>query len=345
MRHYLWICPGFAANAADTRCIPPLQMLAESLMVQGDIRLHIIALHYPIRHAPYEWQDGMVYPCAIARQSSRWTRWRKAWKYAQQIHRQHQLEGIHSFWLNDAAAVGYLLARRLQIPHWTTLMGQDVRRSNHYRHLLPVKQMELIALSPFHDDVLEATSGRRSNRIIPWGVVQTTEISTTKSRTIDVLGVGNLIKLKDYRTFIKVIAELRYSYPKLKAVLVGDGEERVKLEEYIKQLELGKHISIRGFCSRAEVFNIMQRSKVLLHPSTYESFGMVGIEAMASGMCVVSRPVGIAHASTRWHIGQSTTELLQAVDNCLAHFTPQSHIPYPMEQTVIAYRQHYYSVN
>lgn len=53
---------------------------------------------------------------------------------------------------------------------------------------------------------------------------------------------------------------------------------------------------------RAEMLKLMARSRVLVHPSRYESQGYVFLEALMQGMSVVSYPVSIASPSERWSV-------------------------------------------
>ena len=103
-------------------------------------------------------------------------------------------------------------------------------------------------------------------------------------RDIDILGVGGLIPLKNYQLFIRLIKSILPDFPNLKAVIIGEGKERKIIEQMIEEWNLSEHISLTGMLPRHEVLNYMNRSRIFLHPSTYESFGFVFSEALYSGM-------------------------------------------------------------
>ena len=89
----------------------------------------------------------------------------------------------------------------------------------------------------------------------------------------------------------------------------------------------------------------MQQSEVLFHPSTYESFGMVLLEAWQMGMKIVARPVGIAEAGPPFWLGDSKEELYEALKSALndrLDFTSSS--KYSLASTVDQYLKIYEEV-
>lgn len=341
-KNIVWITPGFAADESDSQCIPPLQLLAKELATQPSINLQIIALHYPFKTAPYLWHGIQIYPCFKKGIFSKKQSWVQALKYIYQLHKQKPIQVMHSFWLSDAAFLGYWSSRFLKVPHWVTLAGQDARSSNRYLSFFPIKNIQTIAVSKFHAEVWEKTTGYFPHKIIPWGIPRLTESSTSRERTIDILGVGNLIELKDYFLFVEMVKALKKHFPNIKTVLIGDGVEKKPLEQKIKKEGLANHLQLVGKLPREEVFKYMQRSKVFFHPSTYESFGFVFIEALAHGLYIVSRPVGIASSSSNWWVGNTSNELLDGLINFLnAVEQPISSYPFPIKKTVTSYLQLY----
>lgn len=340
MKHLLLLSPGFAADERDSPCIPPLQLFAQALHAEDGIKVSILSLHYPYSCESKTWNSIPTYS---AFQKGPLKKIRIAWqvrKWIQQIHRQDPLHGIHSFWLSDAALFGHWMSRVLSIPHWVTLMGQDARPSNRYLSILPLQKMQTISLSTFHNQVLLKSTGVSTNHIIPWGLPPTSANSLAKD--IDILGVGNLIPLKNYTLFIRLVASLKKQRPKMKAVLVGEGPERVMLERMIREYGLEQNLRLTGAIDRAEVLKYMARSRVFLHPSTYESFGFVFLEALAQGMYLVSRPVGIAKASEQWYLGEEEAALKTALYQALGQEKPaEPSFPHLLSDTVQKYREVY----
>ena len=338
----VWITPGFAADEADSQCIPPLQLLARELAKVKTIRLQIIALHYPHKTKPFDWHGLRVYPCHLRGPLSRLRIGTRAFRYLLQIHREQAVDGLHSFWLTDAALLAHWASRYLRRPHWVTLMGQDALPDNRYLRFLPVRRMNTIALSPFHAATWQKSTGSQVQALIPWGMPPLEAPAGDADRPIDLLGVGNLIPLKDYTLFVELVAALKIQRPPLKALLIGDGVEREALERQIEERGLKDHLSLTGALPRKQVMEYMRQSKVLFHPSTYESFGFVLLEALAHGLHLVSRPVGIAKASPRWWIGDTPSELLAALTMALDTFDQAvPTFPHPLSETLRQYLELY----
>jgi glycosyltransferase involved in cell wall biosynthesis len=84
-------------------------------------------------------------------------------------------------------------------------------------------------------------------------------------------------------------------------VLVGDGPEYGRTRELVESLKLDRFVRYVGVVD--EVAPLLRAADVLLLPSETESFGLVALEAMASGVPVVASDVGglpevVAHGST-----------------------------------------------
>ncbi len=70
----------------------------------------------------------------------------------------------------------------------------------------------------------------------------------------------------------------------MKIIIAGDGPDRPKLEKYVKENNLAKHVKFVGYVSEEHKRRLLQEAYMAVFPSTGgESFGIVLIEAMAAG--------------------------------------------------------------
>jgi glycosyltransferase involved in cell wall biosynthesis len=75
-------------------------------------------------------------------------------------------------------------------------------------------------------------------------------------------------------------------------VIVGDGEERLRLEQQVRELQL-ERVRFAGFRNQTELPLFFRLSDVFVLPSRHEPWGLIVNEAMASGCAViVSSDVG-----------------------------------------------------
>jgi glycosyltransferase involved in cell wall biosynthesis len=241
------------------------------------------------------------------------------------IKAQTHLVGVLSFWCLEEALIGSLFCKWSRIRHVSWVSGQDARRSNRYFRLIAPKPQELAAMSPFLADEMERNFGIRPAHIIANGIDASRPQASAAVRTIDLLGVGSLIPLKQYSIFIEIVGKLVETNRHLKAVICGAGPEKEMLQRLIDDLHLGENITLAGELPNAGVLQLMQQSKILLHPSSYEGYGSVILEALYSGCHVVSfvnpEKKDVAH----WHIVGTRDEMVGRCQQLLTHetdFTP-----------------------
>ncbi len=338
-KRVLWLSPGFAADEEDHNCIPTLQLLARGLQAQG-VDMEIVTLTYPFQTQPYHWHDIPVYPAHRYQQHwLRWVHWYKVLQLAEAAHRRQPFEVIHSFWLGPTWVLGQYLQSKWRVPHYTTLMGQDVLPTNKYLYFLRAKHLStLVALSNGHQEALEKTTGKCAAYVIPTGVAidEIPKVMPT-SRPLDILGCGSLIPLKNWELWLQVVRIVAQQRPNLKGELIGDGVNRIALERMIAREGLQHTVLLRGSIPRPQVLARMQEAKVLLHTSRFESLGFVLSESAMNGCRVVSTPVGIAPQIADG-LGQDpymlSIEVLKALDKPILE-APNT--PFTMSKTVEAY--------
>ena len=104
------------------------------------------------------------------------------------------------------------------------------------------------------------------------------------------LWVGRLVTQKDPIFVLDVCLELRKKKLDFSLTIVGDGPLRIVMEETAKQRGLSEYICFVGEQQNPNRFYL--EADLLLVTSKVEGFGLVAIEAMALGTCVITRPVG-----------------------------------------------------
>ena len=115
--------------------------------------------------------------------------------------------------------------------------------------------------------------------------------------------VGRLVPIKDHSTLFQAMALLQTSNPPVHLAVVGDGEERARLEELAGRLGLGQRIHFLGW--RTDLDTILTEVDVVICASKNEGTPVALIEAMAAGVPVLSTDVGgvadlVAHGETGW---------------------------------------------
>jgi len=76
--------------------------------------------------------------------------------------------------------------------------------------------------------------------------------------------------------------------PNARLAIIGDGPLREEMEKRVKELGMEKNVKFFGTLLGEEKYRIFARSRVMLHPATYDSGGMAMAEGMAFGLPGVS---------------------------------------------------------
>ncbi len=104
-------------------------------------------------------------------------------------------------------------------------------------------------------------------------------------KLIHLITIGSLVDKKNQTFLIDVMAYLQNKGYTAKLQIIGEGVNKAKIENKINELRLREAITLRGNVDNVEAY--LHTSDIYLHSATYEPFGLVLIEAMASGLPVV----------------------------------------------------------
>ena len=108
------------------------------------------------------------------------------------------------------------------------------------------------------------------------------EINFEKDKLL--IAVGRLVVEKGFNDLIDVFNIVNKKHPDWNLVLVGDGNEREKLEDKIKKLNLQNHITLTGFLKKDQLNELYKKSSLYLMTSFEEAFGIVVVEAQSFGI-------------------------------------------------------------
>lgn len=104
-----------------------------------------------------------------------------------------------------------------------------------------------------------------------------------------IIHISNFRKVKRVQDVLNVFAKINESVPS-KLLLIGDGPERLKMEQLCRNLGLCDSVRFIGKLKAVE--KVLSVSDLFLLPSATESFGLVALEAMVSKVAVISSNSG-----------------------------------------------------
>ena len=309
------LTPAFPGNESEVNWVHSLQLFLHSVKkLFPGIEVIVISFIYPHSISNYQWNgvevfsfDGMGY-----RKVKRPLLWGKIWKKLSEINKQQKITTILSIWCSECALVGKYFGKRNSIKYFTWICGLDARKKNKMVKFIRPLPTELIAKSDFLVDEFYRNHHIRPAYLIPNGIDLSMFTSAGEERDIDVMAAGSLSYLKQYDIFMEVIAQLKNINPGIRATLCGDGtgEDAKQVKKMREDLSLEHNLTLTGMIPPAEVIQLMQRSKIFLHPSSYEGFSMACYEALYAGAHVISFVKTMYHDIKNWHIVQTKEEML-----------------------------------
>jgi glycosyltransferase involved in cell wall biosynthesis len=138
------------------------------------------------------------------------------------------------------------------------------------------------------DTNLPKTEGLKFCKLL--NAINYKKFSSTKERNIPkvlkLISVGSLVKKKNHTFLIDVVKELNLLSIKTELIILGEGPLREHLENKVKEYNLTSVIHFMGNVTNVQDY--LNDATLYVHSATYEPFGLVLLEAMASGLPVVS---------------------------------------------------------
>ena len=101
--------------------------------------------------------------------------------------------------------------------------------------------------------------------------------------------VGRLSEQKGMEYFINAVPGVIEKFPKTKFVIVGDGEDKDKLVNMVKEKNMDEYITFLGY--RSDIQNVMSQMDFIVLSSLWEGLPLTPIEAFSVGKTVVATAV------------------------------------------------------
>jgi len=243
-------------------------------------------------------------------------------------------DAVHAHWVLPQGLVGVLATRK--VPVVVTVHGGDVFALDQ----APLRAAKRFAFgradavtvnsSATERAVLDLTRPRRLERI-PMGIDVDPVVdpaAVDRVRAEHRLGDGPLVALvgrvvaeKGVFDLIDAVDALRADTPSVRAVVLGEGQDRAAAEARVAELGLAEHVRFVGWIDPAEVPTWLHAADIVVAPSRTapdgwaEAQGLSVIEAMAAHVPIVASDSGgigdaIEHEVTGLVIGEGRADQL-----------------------------------
>jgi glycogen(starch) synthase len=234
---------------------------------------------------------------------------------------------VHSHdWLVAGAARG--LARRLRVPWLVTVHATEFGRHQGWVDKHPQSHIHAVERRMVRDadrvitcshymrrhvaDVFEIPAGRITaipNGIDPTDLQPVSDLPRLRARYAApderlILLVGRLVYEKGFHLALDALGGRDGVLERLgnvRFLIAGSGTAEAELKAQAKRLGLMAHGSFVGWTGDDELHSLYRIADLCVVPSIYEPFGLVALEAMASGCpCIVADTGGLREVVPGW---------------------------------------------
>ena len=102
--------------------------------------------------------------------------------------------------------------------------------------------------------------------------------------------VGRLTAQKNFLHLLRALPALVRDGIPFRLLIIGEGGERQRLEEYIRRKKLGDHVTLLGW--QENPYPYMKAADIIVCSSIYEGLSTVVTEALILGKAIVTTPCG-----------------------------------------------------
>lgn len=307
------LVPGGVDYSGEYRVIPCLLWLIERLAAIMD--LQVFALRQEPRPRRYP-----LLGAAVHNIGSRPRRLRMASAIIKE-HVRKPFDLLHAVWAAPQGVVAGAVGRLLRRPVLLHLTGGDLaevteigygllrRRRGRFWLRLAVHGATRVTVPSEAMRRAAVAQGIVAERL-PFGVAQdrwppSAPRPRAPGETARLLHVATLNRVKDQRTLLLAMEQLRRSGIPFQLDIVGDDTLRGEIQELADERDLGDHVIFHGFLPHRQLRPLVEQAHLLVISSRHEADPVVVLEAAVAGVPTVGTAVG--------HIGDWAPEAAVAV--------------------------------
>jgi glycosyltransferase involved in cell wall biosynthesis len=222
---------------------------------------------------------------------------------------------VHVHWVVPNGPIGAMVARRHRLPLVVSLHGSDVAVSERSRAIGRVtrwsfeRSAAVVAPSadlaerarklgaPDRVELISHGADVRAFEVPPEAAAACRARLGAGEQDVVVAGVGRLIPVKGFEYLLEAYAQALTEEPRLRLVLVGDGDRRGDLEERARALGVADTVTFTGMADRSQIPEYLAAADVVVVPSIryggyVDGLPTVALEAMAARKPLVASAVG-----------------------------------------------------
>lgn len=254
--------------------------------------------------------------------------------------RKERVDIIHSHGIASMGILSLTASRALGLPHVLTFHTMANEAIKYYSPL-PVREDFMVSLvwtylrnflkrpevviapsAPIRDELVENGVVMKACDVVPTGVdcgkYSPEKYDKSFLERYDLVGkrvllhVGRLSKEKRMDIVLNAVARLAPKVPDMRLLVVGKGPAEQHYKDMVKRLGLSDRVVFAGFLPDAEMPKAYASAEILVIASTFETQGLVVLEALASGTPVA----GIRYRAIPEFVQEGKNGCLFELDTC-----------------------------
>lgn len=203
---------------------------------------------------------------------------------------------VHAHHFGMASTAAFVAARVCRVPFGFTAHGSDMVAPVLLRQVAGAASVVVAASEYIRYRLAEqAPDVAPRVRVVRCGVPLERFASSPRRvahEHLRLLHVGSLLEPKDHDTLLAAARDLRRAGVPFELRLVGEGPRRAAIERRIRAHGLVDHVTLVGALANHELPALYEWADVFVLSSRREGLPVVLVEALASGLAVVSTNVG-----------------------------------------------------
>ena len=318
---------------------------AKRFEVMGNLKVYRFSYFYPVRLQKLCYEGGIlenIKKSFLAKIQVPFLLVSEYFHIAKII-KKEKIDFIHAHWILSQGFIAAVIKKIYKIPCLSTAHAGDIFtiKNNFLKNLAKFaisNSSYVTANSSFTKSVILKIHDFKNIEIIPMGV----NLSSFNPKNKDdklrekydiknefILFVGRLVEKKGAEYLIKAMPFVLKRLPEAKLLIVGNGPEKNKLVNLARELNMESSVIFTGSILNKDLPRFYATADVFAGPSIVtekgdtEGLGIVFLEVIASGLCVIGTNVGgipdiIKHNKTGILVEQKNPgQLANAIVNLL----------------------------
>ncbi|MBE9178887.1 glycosyltransferase [Oculatella sp. LEGE 06141] len=203
------------------------------------------------------------------------------------------------------AVVGFWLKQVARTPYWVVIHGLEGWNIANRHQVRALQQADrIIAVSHYTRDRLIQEQRLDPQKVVvlpntfdadrfqinakPAYLLQEYSLTSTQPVILTVSRLGRFARYKGYDKVVQALPYIRQHIPQVHYLIVGKGDDRPRIEALIDQLNLQDCVTLAGFVADEQLSDYYNLCDIFALPSQGEGFGIVYLEALASGKPVLA---------------------------------------------------------